>query len=103
LTDTTHSLTQFGIQHRTKLKAHANPSLEAATPFQTPVDKNGNPAVNYLGAGFRKGDTDLIKAYNDGLAKMKADGSLKTLIAPFGFVESEVAGTDVATEQLCKA
>lgn len=41
-------------------------------------------ALGSVGLGVRKGDAELLKKLNSGLAKMKADGSLKAILTKWG-------------------
>jgi polar amino acid transport system substrate-binding protein len=48
--------------------------------------KSYQPLVNSVDAfGVRKGDGELLKKINASLAKLKADGTLKTILTKYGF------------------
>lgn len=84
----------------TVLKQQPNAKLEVTDGFIPQVD-----GKDQYGAGatvFRKGDEDLLKAYNTELAKLKKSGKLLEIMKPFGFTEDNIAPDDVTTDQLCK-
>ncbi|MEM5406079.1 MULTISPECIES: ectoine/hydroxyectoine ABC transporter substrate-binding protein EhuB [Paraburkholderia] len=76
--------------------------LERATPF-TGLVKNGQQVANYAAIAFRTEDSKLRDLYNAGLAKMKADGSIKKVFEKYGFGETEMAPTDVTAKAVCGA
>lgn len=74
--------------------------LETTEAFVQTID-----SVEQIGAGatvFRKGDTELLKAYNKELAKITGDeASYLDLVEPFGFTAENLPPEDLTTEQLC--
>jgi polar amino acid transport system substrate-binding protein len=78
-----------------------DPSInaEVTEPF-TPV-VNGKQVLGCGAAVFRKGDTDLVDAFNKELKKLKDSGKLTQLIEPFGFGKETLPPDDVTTESLC--
>ncbi|MEX3954263.1 ectoine/hydroxyectoine ABC transporter substrate-binding protein EhuB [Paraburkholderia sp. EG287A] len=76
--------------------------LERATPF-TGLVKNGQRVANYAAIAFRPEDSKLRGLYNDGLARMKADGSIRKVFEKYGFGEAEMVPADVTAKQLCGA
>ncbi|WP_423800491.1 ectoine/hydroxyectoine ABC transporter substrate-binding protein EhuB [Neobacillus sp. SAB-20_R2A] len=62
---------------------------------------DGKSVRGYGAAAFKKGDKEIVKAYNDELNKMKESGELLDILSKFGFTESELPG-DVTTAELCK-
>ncbi|MEM5461068.1 ectoine/hydroxyectoine ABC transporter substrate-binding protein EhuB [Paraburkholderia phytofirmans] len=72
--------------------------LEVAAPFKGLVLKNGHEAANYGGMAFRPEDTQLRDLYNASFKKLKADGTVKKILAKYGFTE---APDDVTTKELC--
>jgi polar amino acid transport system substrate-binding protein len=83
------------------LKKTNDPNLERATPFEAPLDEDGNSVLSWSGAGFRKEDTDFLAAYNEGLKSLKESGELATIVEPFGFASSDVPPVGVTAAQLC--
>jgi polar amino acid transport system substrate-binding protein len=82
------------------LKENPDAKVELTEPF-TPVVK-GKEQLGCGGAVFRKGDTDLRKAFNKELAKLKESGELLKIIKPFGFGPETTPPEDVTTARLCK-
>ncbi|HEX6469783.1 MAG TPA: ectoine/hydroxyectoine ABC transporter substrate-binding protein EhuB [Streptosporangiaceae bacterium] len=76
--------------------------LEVTAPFVPVV--NGKEQPNFGGFGVRKGDTDLLNAFNAELKKMQAANQVLPLIQRFGFTATDVnkAKTQTATA-LCQA
>lgn len=74
--------------------------LETTEPFVQVID-----GVEQIGAGatvFRKKDKDLLKAYNQELAKITGDEkAYLDLVEPFGFTAENLPPADLTTEQLC--
>jgi polar amino acid transport system substrate-binding protein len=73
--------------------------LERAAPF-TGLVKDGRPAAMYTAIAFRPNDTVLRDAYNAELAKLKADGTIKTIMERYGFSSDDNA-PDLATAAIC--
>jgi polar amino acid transport system substrate-binding protein len=81
----------------------ANSGLEMVSDFVDPV-VDGKPAIDYAAMGFRKDDTDLIAAYNAGLAKLVASGELATINKKYDLPESLTPTASTPTSAaLCKA
>ena len=61
--------------------------------------------VEQIGAGatvFRQGDTELLEAYNEELAKITGDeAAYLGLVEPFGFTAENLPPADLTTAQLC--
>ncbi|MGO1770201.1 MAG: transporter substrate-binding domain-containing protein [Microbacterium sp.] len=74
--------------------------LETTGPFVQEIDD-----IKQIGAGatvFRKGDSDLLEAYNEELAKITGDEqTYLDLVEPFGFSAENLPPEDLTTEQLC--
>lgn len=74
--------------------------LETTEAFVQEID-----GVEQIGAGatvFRKEDKDLLKAYNDELAKITGDEqTYLDLVEPFGFTAENLPPADLTTGQLC--
>jgi polar amino acid transport system substrate-binding protein len=79
-----------------------DPSIKAEVtePFVPVVE--GKEVLGCGAAVFRTGDTDLVDAFNEELAKLKESGELTKLIEPFGFGPETLPPDDVTTESLCK-
>jgi polar amino acid transport system substrate-binding protein len=80
------------------LKQDPSINAEVTDPF-TPV-VNGKEQLGCGAAVFRKGDTDLVDAFNAELKKLKDSGKLADLIEPFGF-EGTTPPAGVTTASLC--
>lgn len=74
--------------------------IERATPF-TGLIVDGKPLVNYAAIAFRPEDKELRNLYNDGLVKRKADGTVKAVLARYGFNEAEIAPDTVTAKDIC--
>jgi polar amino acid transport system substrate-binding protein len=81
------------------LKQDPSINAEVTEPF-TPV-VNGKPALGCGAAVFRKGDTDLVDAFNKELKKLKDSGELTKMIEPFGFGPETLPPDNVTTASLC--
>jgi len=75
--------------------------VEATEAFVANID-----GVAQIGAGsevFRKGDTELLEAYNEELAKINGDKEKwLEIMEPFGFTEAEFPPEGLTAEMLCK-
>ncbi|MBS7703752.1 ectoine/hydroxyectoine ABC transporter substrate-binding protein EhuB [Chelatococcus asaccharovorans] len=74
--------------------------IERAMPF-TGLLVSGKPVVNYAAIAFRPEDADLRDLYNEGLAKMKVEGKLKSILAKSGFSDGEIAPDTAKASDLC--
>lgn len=91
-------LTSISLNYLVKTNPGAN--VEVTKPF-TPVVK-GKPIVNAGGAVFRKGDADLLQAYNEQLKKIQTSGRETELLQPFGFGPETLPPQGLTTAQLCQ-
>lgn len=75
--------------------------VEATEAFVANID-----GVAQIGAGsevFRKGDTELLEAYNEELAKINGDQEKwLEIMEPFGFTEAEFPPEGLTAEMLCE-
>lgn len=74
--------------------------IERAVPFQGLIKANGQPAKLYTGTVFPKSSAKLRDAYNSELAKLRASGALKPIMAKYNFTADEDAGA-ITTAQIC--
>ncbi|RKT10795.1 amino acid ABC transporter substrate-binding protein (PAAT family) [Paraburkholderia sp. RAU2J] len=74
--------------------------LERAVPF-TGLVQNGKQVANYAAIAFRPEDEKLRDLYNESLAKLKADGSVKKIFANYGFGDAEMVPDDVTAKKIC--
>lgn len=65
--------------------------VERADPFRDPVIA-GTEVRGYGAFGFRKQDTLLLRAFNEGLARYIGSPAHLEAIRPFGFTEQELPG-----------
>jgi polar amino acid transport system substrate-binding protein len=63
---------------------------------------NGEDQIQAGGFVFRKGEDDLVDAFNAELKKLHDNGEWVRLVEPFGFTEDNLPPEDVTTEQLCQ-
>ncbi|MQA96089.1 MAG: ectoine/hydroxyectoine ABC transporter substrate-binding protein EhuB [Streptosporangiales bacterium] len=88
------------ISLRDVLKKHPGAPFEVTAPYAPKVD--GKEQFGCGGFAFRKGDKDLLDAFNAELKKLKDGNKLLPIIQPFGFTEAELPGEHTAAE-LCGA
>lgn len=88
------------ISLRQLMETNKGAKVELTEPFTPVVD--GEEQRGCGAAVFRKGDQDLVDAFNTELAKLKKSGKLLELIEPFGFTEAEIPEDDVTTKSLCE-
>lgn len=69
----------------------ASGEVERADPFRDPVIA-GVEVRGYGAFGFRKQDTLLLRAFNEGLARYIGSQAHLEAVAPFGFTEKELPG-----------
>lgn len=75
--------------------------LERATPFTGLMREDGRPAAMYTAIAFRSDDTALRDLFNERLAKLKADGTVRKIMETYGFTDAETA-PDIKTADICK-
>lgn len=64
---------------------------------------NGREQIQAGGFVFRKGDDELVEAFNTELEKLHDSGQWLEIVRPFGFTEDNVPPEDLTTQQLCEA
>jgi polar amino acid transport system substrate-binding protein len=74
--------------------------IERAIPFKGLIKANGLPAKLYTGTVFPKSSAKLRDAYNDELAKIRADGTLHKIMQKYNFTPDDDAGS-ITTAQIC--
>jgi polar amino acid transport system substrate-binding protein len=85
------------------LKKVNEPALQMGDDF-VEVVVNGKPAIDYAAMGFRKEDTDLLAAYNKGLAAMIQSGKLAEINAKWGIPAALTATAATPTPaEICRA
>ncbi|GAA0604559.1 ectoine/hydroxyectoine ABC transporter substrate-binding protein EhuB [Virgibacillus siamensis] len=81
------------------LKSSGNDKLEFVSDFEQP-DIEGIPS--YGAAAFHKDADELRKAYNEALAKLKKDGTVKEILKKNGFsAENNSVPEDITAEGVC--
>ncbi|HEX2130282.1 MAG TPA: ectoine/hydroxyectoine ABC transporter substrate-binding protein EhuB [Actinophytocola sp.] len=73
--------------------------LEVTEGFVPVID--GEEQIQAGGFVFRKGDTELLDAFNQELTKLHDSGEWLEIVQPFGFTEDNLPPDDVTTEELC--
>jgi polar amino acid transport system substrate-binding protein len=76
--------------------------LERVAPFTGLTNPDGSPVALVTAVVFRPSDTDLRDAYNKRLAELKADGTVKKIMARYDFSDADAAPAR-STAQLCSA
>jgi polar amino acid transport system substrate-binding protein len=75
--------------------------IERVVPFQGVLEEDGKERFGYSAIAFRKEDTDLRDLYNSQLQNLKADGTVATIMARYGFSNQETAPA-LTSSQICK-
>ncbi|WP_245416230.1 ectoine/hydroxyectoine ABC transporter substrate-binding protein EhuB [Microvirga sp. 17 mud 1-3] len=75
--------------------------LERAAPFTGLTKENGLPSAMYTAIAFRTNDAALRDLFNERLAKLKADGTVKKIMETYGFTDAEMA-PEIKTADVCK-
>ena len=86
-------LTYFSALHLSKESGGA---VEPTDPGKMP-----QWTFNWVGIGFRKGDTEFLKAFNGALANYLGSDQMMKDVAQYGYGKSQLPG-DVTTEWVCK-
>ncbi|TQJ05676.1 amino acid ABC transporter substrate-binding protein (PAAT family) [Amycolatopsis cihanbeyliensis] len=81
------------------LEERPGAALEISETFFVVID--GVQQNGAGGFGFRKGETDIVDAFNRELAAMKAQGEVLEIVQPFGFSKNEM--TELTAQELCAA
>lgn len=87
------------ISLRDLIKKNPSAPFEVTEGFVPEID--GKPQIQAGGFVFRKGEDDLLSAFNTELKKIQASGEWLTIVKPFGFAESNKVPANVTTQQLC--
>lgn len=83
------------------VKKNPGAAVEVTKGF-FPVIK-GKETVSAGAFVFRKGEDDLVNAFNTELKKIHENGQWLALAGPFGFTQENLPGPNVTTQQLCAA
>jgi polar amino acid transport system substrate-binding protein len=87
------------ISLRQLIKDNPDAPLEVTDGFVPVLE--GKEQVQAGGFVFRKGEDDLIDAFNAELTKLHENGEWLKIVEPFGFTEDNLPPADVTTEKLC--
>lgn len=87
------------ISLRDALSKRPGAPLEITSGFVPIVD--GEPQYSAGAFAFLPDQQNIVNAFNQILAELKASGELLRILAPFGFSQEEM--TDLTAEQLCRA
>lgn len=82
------------------MKNNPDAPMEVTEGFVPEID--GEPQIQAGGFVFRKGESDLLDAFNAELDKLHESGEWLEIVKPFGFTESNLPPDDVTTEKLCE-
>lgn len=77
-------------------------AIERALPFKGYVKPGGQEYMMATAVVFAPKDKALQGLYNARLAKLKTDGTMKTIMAKYGFTEAEMP-PEASTADLCAA
>lgn len=88
------------ISLRMLLKQNSGAPFDVTDGFVPKV--NGKEQIQAGGFVFRKGEDDLVDAFNKELDKLHENGEWLKIVKPFGFTEDNLPPKDVTTDQLCK-
>jgi polar amino acid transport system substrate-binding protein len=81
------------------MKNNPDAPMEVTEGFVPEID--GKEQIQAGGFVFRKGEDDLLDAFNAELTKLHDSGEWLKIVEPFGFTEDNVPPDDVNTENLC--
>jgi polar amino acid transport system substrate-binding protein len=87
------------ISLRQILKDNPGAPFEITEGFVPKID--GKDQVQAGGFVFRKGEDDLLDAFNKELTKLHESGEWLKIVEPFGFTEDNLPPDDVTTDKLC--
>lgn len=88
------------ISLRELLKNNSGAPFEVTDGFVPKLD--GKDQIQAGGFVFRKGETDLVEAFNTELEKLHESGDWLTIVEPFGFTEDNLPPKDLTTAKLCE-
>jgi polar amino acid transport system substrate-binding protein len=88
------------ISLRELLKNNPGVPFEVTDGFVPVLD--GKEQIQAGGFVFRKGETDLVDAFNTELDKLHESGDWLEIVTPFGFTEDNLPPDDVTTAKLCE-
>ncbi len=88
------------ISLRMLLKQNSGAPFEVTDGFVPKID--GKEQIQAGGFVFRKGEDDLVSAFNKELDKLHSSGDWLDIVKPFGFTDTNLPPKDVTTDQLCK-
>jgi polar amino acid transport system substrate-binding protein len=88
------------ISLRELLKNNPGVPFEVTDGFVPVLD--GKEQIQAGGFVFRKGETDLVDAFNTELDKLHESGDWLQIVTPFGFTEDNLPPDDVTTAKLCE-
>lgn len=91
------ALTDISIKQL--LKDNPDAPFEITEGFVPVVD--GKDQIQAGGFVFRKGEKDLVDAFNAELTKLHESGEWLKIVEPFGFTEDNLPPDDVTTDKLC--
>lgn len=90
-----------GVTLRSVLEKVDDPSVEYIDLSEQPLDESGEPVSAYAGTGFRKGDDDLLAAWNQWLVDARESGQLLDILQEFGFSKANLPEPGMTSEKLC--
>jgi polar amino acid transport system substrate-binding protein len=82
------------------LEQNAGAPFEVTEGFVPKI--KGKEQIQAGGFVFRKGEDDLVDAFNKELDKLHENGEWLKIVTPFGFTDANLPPKDVTTDQLCK-
>ena len=85
----TFALTSITVQEKLKQLGGPDSGLERATPMED-VYVEGKLQKYFMGAGFRKEDTDLLEAYNAAVKELIASPKHLKMLSQYGVSSAEV-------------
>jgi len=86
-------VTYFTAQNLAK---ESGGSVEVTDPSKMPED-----TLNWVGIGFRQGDTGFLEKFNAAMQEYLGSEQMLADVAEYGYTESNLPGDDVTTEWVC--
>lgn len=86
-------VTYFTAQNLAK---ESGGSVDVTDPSKMPKD-----TLNWVGIGFREGDTEFLEKFNTAMADYLGSDAMMEAVGEYGYSKSNLPGEDVTTEWVC--
>ena len=86
-------VTYFTAQNLAK---ESGGEVDVTDPSKMPKD-----TLNWVGIGFRQGDTEFQKAFNEAMAGYMGSDDMMSALGEYGYAKANLPAQDVTTEWVC--